>query len=179
MTTFGDLYSIRFKSLKTGVHHFNFFLDNRFFEHFENPECQGGAIRIDVEMEKKNHMLSVFMAFSGLARVVCDRCLEEFDLPLVFNSTLFVKFGMEGPESEADIIFLEPDEYKLDLADYFYESACLNLPFRRVHPKDDNGNDLCNKDMIEKLDKYSIRKERTDPRWDSLKELKNKRDNYN
>ena len=177
MPAFIEQYNIPFKGLKTGVHHFSFELNERFFDNFENPDCKGGAISADVEMDKKDHLISIFCSFSGHVRVVCDRCLEEFLLAMEFDSNLFVKFGEEGTEGDADVIWLEHHEHKLNLADYLMESVCLNLPFKRVHQKDDKGNDLCNREMIEKLDKHRAKDDNItiDPRWDTLKDMNNEK----
>ena len=173
MSAFTEQYSIMFKSLIPGVHNFNFYLNNRFFEHFENPDCPGGAVTVSVKLDKKDHLLSFHLNFSGTARAVCDRCLEEFDLPLDFNSNLYVKFGEEGQEKDAEVIYLEQNEHTLNLADYFLESICLNLPIRRIHQKDSNGNELCNEIMIEKINELRVREKdkEPDPRWDSLKNI--------
>lgn len=176
MSAFIEQYSIPFKSLRTGIHNFSFELDDRFFKHFDNPDCTGGAFSVELELDRKSHLMSLFFNFSGHVTVVCDRCLDEFDLPLEFSTQLFVKFGEEGNETDADVIYLDPGESKLNLAEYLYESVCLNLPAKRVHSKDEKGNDLCNKKMIEKLEQHRIKKDvdESDPRWDSLRGIKDK-----
>jgi len=53
----------------------------------------------------------------------------------------------------------------------------LSLPFKRVHPNDANGRATCNKEMIAKLKKHLVnegkKEDKTDPRWDILKDLMN------
>ncbi len=171
-----EQYGIVFKGLKTGVHHFNFILDNRFFGHFGNPELRGGDMEINVELDKKDQFLSLDFTFSGSVRVICDRCLEEFDAPLTFRSSLVIKFVQEERENEADVIYLERHEKNINLADYFIESMCLNLPIKRVHEKNDIGVDMCDKDMIDKLEEHRTRRTEgeTDPRWESLKNINKK-----
>lgn len=173
MQPFNEQYSILFKCLKTGLHNFDFELDDRFFEYFENSDCLGGTFRINAELDKKDHLLSLCFSFSGSTMVICDRCLEELDIPLEFKSNLFVKFGPEEQETDADVIYLEQNEHILYLADYFMESIFLHLPIKRVHHKDAKGNDICNKSMIEKLNEHRSVEDNaeTDPRWDSLKNL--------
>ena len=49
----------------------------------------------------------------------------------------------------------------------------LNLPNRRQHPLDENGESTCNKEMVDLVNKYTEVKEKSsDPRWDALKDLK-------
>jgi uncharacterized protein len=173
MPAFIEQYSILFRSLRTGVHNFNFVMDSRFFEHFDNPECPGGDFSVSLELDKKSHLLSMIFIYSGKATVICDRCLEEFSLPLEFSTRLFVRFGEEVMETDAEVLYLDPNEHNLNVAEYLLESVCLNLPVKRVHENSDD----CNRDMIIKLDKHRINPEEkgTDPRWDSLRDInKNK-----
>jgi len=176
MPAFTDQYDILFKGLKTGMHHFGFDLDDDFFGHYDNTDCLGGEIAVSVEMEKKDHLLSLFFEFSGYTRVVCDRCLDEFNIPVAFQSSLFVKFGEEPENSDADVIYLEENEHKLNIGGYMIESICLSLPLRKVHIDDEQGNSTCNRTMIDKLKSHKASGERqnTDPRWDVLKNIANK-----
>ena len=173
MAAFIEQYDIMFKGLKTGVHCFNFDLDNRFFGFFENPETKGGDITVSVELDKKSHFLALSLRFSGNVKVECDRCLDEFDLFLDFVNSLYVKFGEEGDDKDADIIYLEPNDHKVNLAGYFMESILLNLPVKKVHEKRENGTGLCNIEMINKIREHSTNENsgKTDPRWDLLKDM--------
>jgi uncharacterized protein len=169
-----EQYNILFKSLGTGVHNFSLSLDSPFFRHFENPDCPGGAFKVDVEMGEKSHLLSLSFLISGFARVICDRCLDEFDMPLEFETKLFIRFGEAGEdETDADVIYLDLNENKLNLAEYLYESVCLNLPVKKVHPRDARGKETCNSEMIEKLERHRANnnKNGNDPRWDLLRDI--------
>ena len=49
----------------------------------------------------------------------------------------------------------------------------MNIPAKREHPFDKNGNRTCDKGMIELLNKYMPGKSKlSDPRWDALKNIK-------
>ncbi|MFO7924613.1 MAG: DUF177 domain-containing protein [Bacteroidales bacterium] len=176
MSSFIEQYNIQFKGLKTSIHHFNFELTDRFFNHYENPDCPGGAIDIDMEMDKKNHLLAMSFIFHGRVRVTCDRCLEDFDMPVNFKSNLFVRFGEEGAEKDPDVIYVDQNEHHINLADYFIESVCVNLPVRKIHPIDDSGNETCNRDMIRKLNEHITDRDTiTNPAMEKLKDLISKK----
>lgn len=172
-----EQYDIAFKGLKTGMHSFGFDLEDSFFDHFDNADCKGGTVRVDAAMEKKDHLLSFLFMFSGTIRVVCDRCLEIFDMPMSFQCPLYVRFGEDNSEADADVIYLATKEHKLNLLEFFNENIYLNLPLKRVHPVGGNGIPLCNREMLDNLEKHLVKedKERTDPRWDSLKGLIDKK----
>ncbi len=176
MSSFIEQYNILFKGLKTGVHNFSFTLRKRFFDVFENPDCHGGDMNVEAELDKKNHVLSFSLIFSGSINVTCDRCLEDFLMPVNFESNLFVKFGEEQEEADPDVIYLEPNEHKINLAEYLMESIRINLPIKKVHPKDKHGNDTCNSEMLERLNKHSVSNNKTgDPRWNTLKDMIDKK----
>ena len=177
MADFIELYDIPFKGLETGTHHFGFDLRDSFFDHFDNDDSKGGSISIEAEMEKKDYLLSFSFTFTGSIRVICDRCLETFDMALAFESVLYVRFDEEKKAEDADVIYLDAKEHKLNIAEYFMESIRLNLPIKRIHPSNENGVPLCNREMLEKLEQHRAKenKEKTDPRWDSLKNLKDKK----
>ncbi len=170
---FFEKYNIRYKGLRTGHHNLNFELEDSFFRNFDDPECRGGSIRIEAELEKKDDLLTFVFTFSQSVKVVCDRCLEEFDLPLNFKTTLYVRFDEEGPQEDPEVLHLDPKENKICLARYFMESIRLNLPIKRTHPLDKNGESLCNMEMLRKLEQHLFKenKENRDPRWDSLRDL--------
>ncbi len=177
MPAFIDQYDIMFKGLKTGVHQFSYELDGPFFGHFENPDYPDGEVSVSLLMEKKDHLLSLFFEFSGKAKVACDRCLDDLFVPVGSNTSLFVKFGEEPQNSDADVIYLDENDHKLNIAAYMFESICLSLPLRKIHQDDDHGNPQCNKEMVEKINRHMITDEtgKSDPRWDTLKKLASKK----
>lgn len=176
MSAFTEQYEISFKGLGTGFHNFSFVIEDAFFNYFDTGECFGGKMKVDAEMEKSHDLLTFNLLFSGNAKVMCDRCLELFKMPLQFNSILYVRFDEEEMEKDAEVIYLDPKEHKLNLARFFMESICLNLPLKRVHLKNEYGESMCNKDMIKKLNNHRVtgNTEVTDPRWDALKKFSDK-----
>ena len=166
-------FVIPFKGLKVGRHDFFFEIDDRFFDDFPDSEIKRGNVRVDVCLNKKVNMLEFDFKLKGELWVICDRCLEDFQLPVTYTSKLFVKFGDINEEQTDEIISLSHNEFEFDIAQYIYEYTHLSLPYRRIHPEDKNGNSLCNKEMLNKLNEYVIREQEkeTDPRWDNLKDI--------
>jgi uncharacterized metal-binding protein YceD (DUF177 family) len=126
-------------------------------------------------------MMSLTFKISGTVKVNCDLCTGEFDLPLSGEYKLIVKVGgSDSGDEDDDIITVAANEHELDLTQYIYEYIVLTLPIKRVHPEDKNGNSTCDKDMLEKVQKYITEEEKSDdndddesdPRWDGLKGIK-------
>jgi len=178
--SFSGKYTIQFKGLKDGQHPYEFELNEKFFEFFANTEVDKGNLLAKVLMVKKTGLLELDITIQGTVNVLCDRCLEKFDLPLNYQGCLFVKFSESETESEdPDVIFLHPEAHQIDLSGYLYESIILSLPYRKVHPEGKKAQITCNPEMLQKLRKIVVTgKKETDPRWDKLKVLKDDKNEH-
>jgi hypothetical protein len=116
VSNFLNTYSIHFKGLKVGKHLFDFVVDKRFFDEFEEGEIRRGQLKVDVVLSKQSQMLDLTISIDGDVEVVCDRCLDNFVLPISFNGSLFVKFGEEKGEVGDEIIVLTNDDNEINLA---------------------------------------------------------------
>jgi len=165
-------YSIKFEGLEEGVHNFEFDINDKFFSNIEYSEIKKGELKVHVVLKKSSLLMSLDIAIDGKVRVACDRCTDEFDMPVEFNGSLFVKFSEERDSLDDNVIVLSNSDNEINIAHYLYESINLSLPLRRVHPDDDEGNSTCNPEMLEDIEEKSVNsEERTDPRWDRLKDL--------
>ncbi|RPH34290.1 MAG: DUF177 domain-containing protein [Bacteroidales bacterium] len=176
MSSILNTYSIHFKGLKVGKHTFRFEINNKFFEAFEEGEIKQGELNVDVTLNRQNQMLDLAISIEGVVEVMCDRCLENFDLPISYKGSLYVKFGGIKSEEDDEIIILTNDDSEINLAQYIYESVCLSLPIQRYHGMK-GIKTKCNKEMIKKLKSLSAnesKKEESvdiDPRWNKLKDI--------
>jgi len=171
-----NTYSIHFKGLKVGKHTFNFEVDNAFFEAFEESEIKHGKLDVDVKLNKQNQMIDLNITIDGTVEVTCDRCLEEFDIPISYEGSLYVKFSETRSEEDSEIIILSTDDSEINISQYIYESICLSLPIQRYHGMKGTKS-KCNKEMLAKLKSLSVKKakkednDEIDPRWSKLKDI--------
>ncbi len=169
-------YDVEFKGLKEGLHEFEFEVQDSFFEHFDQGMVKEGSIQVKVRLEKRNTFMKMFFNLKGHIQLVCDRCLESYRQKVKTSYELFVKFG-ENEIDDDEIIWLLPEEHKINLAQLIYEYVTLSIPLKQVHPEDKNGMTGCNKEMLEKLEKLRLHEEKkstADPRWSALKNWNNK-----
>lgn len=167
-------FVIPFKGLKVGRHEFAFEIGDKFFEDFSGSEIAKGEVNVSLSLIKRVNMLEFEFELSGNIWVLCDRCLDEFLMPIENEAKLFVKFGDDLEEQTDEIVILPHGEHEIDLTQYIYEYILLSLPYRKVHPTNKTGKSTCNKEMIAKLGEYGIRdseQENSDPRWDNLKDF--------
>lgn len=171
-------YSIQFVGLSIGGHLYEYTIDDKFFEDLDYSEIKKSNIGLKVNLLKQSTMMILQFEISGTIKTECDRCMEEFDLPIGGNYKLIVKIGGSdtGDEEDDDIITIPANEYELDLSQYIYEYIMLSIPIKRIHPDDLQGHTTCNKEMLKKLNTFLIEEEKeeektTDPRWDGLKDI--------
>jgi uncharacterized metal-binding protein YceD (DUF177 family) len=141
------------RSLERKRHRFEFRVNSGFFSECGNTEIIEGSAEISLDVEKFSHLMNVVLTFSGILTVSCDRCLENFDIPVEGENKLAVMFGKAPDEpteeyTEADIMYVNGEEDEIDLTVYIYESICLAMPIQRVHGDDENGESLCNPEML-------------------------------
>ena len=100
---------------------------------FENEEILGANLDVEVVADRKGHKVEADLHVEGTITVACDRCLEPLTLP--------VSAGYH-PSSEEELVPTE-DGDGLDLSQAVYDTACLSLPLKRVHPLGE-----CNPDTV-------------------------------
>jgi uncharacterized protein len=166
-------YAVRISGLGEGEHNFSFELDNEFFVLFEHPDITSGNIHAEVILEKKQGVFSLHFMLDGKVEVMCDRCLENFLMPVSCRQSIYVKMGETPGEIDDDVLIIGRDDHQVEVGHYFYEFIILALPYQKLHPDDSEGNSTCNPEMLEKLDAHRIiepnMKNNRDPRWDALK----------
>ena len=142
-----------------GSHVFDWTMDGRFFESYELSEISDACVQVQLTLVKRFHFLELDFVLDGWVEVSCDRCLDPLKLDIASEARMYVKFdhhaGEDISDEDLDVIILSYDEDRLDVAQYLYEYAHLNLPMRRVHP-DVNGHSTCNVEMIRKLEQYLV-----------------------
>ncbi len=175
-------FTIQFTGLKDGVHNYIFKINNEFFDLFEYSELTDGNIEAKVGFKKSATILTLNIHIKGMVKLNCDVCVDEFEQNLDFKNTIYVKFGEEYEELDLDLIMINKNDIDFDLSKLFYDLIIVNLPSKRVHPLDDNGNSTCNPEMLKKIQELLVYEsnseqyeedENIDSRWNELKKLKN------
>ena len=138
--------SIAHKALSVGTHRFDFKIGDRFFEAFEGSEIHRGKADVQVVLNKQSNLLTLDFRIEGEVCVTCDRCLEEFMMPVGYTGTLAVRYSETEQESDGEVMWIGPSETEIDLSQYIYESIVLSLPYQRVHPEGE-----CNPEMLERF----------------------------
>ena len=165
-------YDVSFSGLKTGKHEFRFETDKEFFQLFDTEqEFTNPRIAVDVLLDKHSTFLEFEIKVSGTVELVCDITNENFEYPIENQIKVLVKFGEEYDDSEEDVITIPTGDHSFNVAQLIYENVALSIPMKKVSPN------VSDEDLAI-LDKFSPKEDEeeqnSDPRWDALKNLKNK-----
>ena len=172
-----DDYKIRIAGVEIGTYSYSMICDKAFFELSEISELEDGLLNLQIEMDKSEKMLDLKFHFAGEVVAPCDRCLDPVTIPMDFDEQLIVNLVPEVEEdfeNDENIWMVDENIYELDLFHFIYETICLALPHRIVHPDDENGNSTCNPEVLKKLESLSQaeKPQEIDERWAALKDLK-------
>lgn len=164
-------YVINYGSLPFGEHEFEFQVNDKFFQRFENSLVQKGNIDVLVVVDKKETLMLLDFTMEGSVIVECDRCLEDLELPIDSYDELVVKFGESEETESEEVIVVSSKEYEINVAQFIYEYISLQIPMRNVHDEEDNGQ-TCDPEILKAIEKHQPQQEEiplADPRWDALK----------
>ena len=165
-------YLIKFSGLKDGVHLFNYELGNKFFKNFDYYDFNDAKLFAKLELEKQPTLLNLKFSFYGEIEVQCDVSMENFNLELKTDHAVVVKYKDDVISTDDKVIFLPAGSHSIDVSHLIYETIILAVPQKKVHPGIENGS--LKSEIVEKLKALKPKKnfkEKTDPRWDKLKDL--------
>lgn len=165
-------HTIAFSGLKDGLHEFTFELGQAFFDAAGEEEFEGGRVNVLVKLDKSTSMLVTNIHVEGPVAVRCDHCNAPLDLVLSGDQLQIFRLTDDEQYDDDELVALGGHEHSVNLTHYIYECLRLALPARHVHPKGQ-----CDPDVEQALGRLSVEHAHEpvpDPRWDALKELKNK-----
>ncbi|WP_323757659.1 DUF177 domain-containing protein [Roseivirga sp.] len=172
-------YEIQIFKLSTGLHDFEFLLDDEFFELFDNDMISKGKLTANISLNKSETMIQTVFRIKGSIELECDRSLDLFDFPIDLERPFIYKLGNEHEELSDEVMVIPRDTQQLNVASIMFEFIGLEIPMKKLHPRfqeeDDNSEEevlmiYSSEDDEENEDQEN--EESIDPRWASLKKLK-------
>jgi uncharacterized metal-binding protein YceD (DUF177 family) len=176
-------FDVELFRLSDGKQSFDYELDDKFFALLEGSILEKGNLKAKVVLNKSERLILAEFDIKGTIELTCDRSLEPYDYAIESNQNLVFKFGEEFAELSEDVIMIPRDLQKLSLAQYLYEFIGLSVPMKKLHPKfqqeeesedDEQETKLIYTSEEEKKNNSGKEGEDIDPRWNALKDLKNK-----
>jgi len=175
-------FNIPYVGLKLGKHEFRFLVDDSFFgtlgiEPSNLLVSRGNLVALVIFDKQQENIFHLDFHIEGSLVLNCERCLDDFNYDLKIHETLLVKIG-DVDFDDPDILIIPKNEFQLQVAPLIYEFISLALPLIQVHPLDELGNPSCNNETAEIIKRFQNPEIQTvlDPRWEALKNLKNKKE---
>lgn len=183
-------FKLPLKSLPVGSHDFDYHLDKEFFQNMENSDIRDGNIDVHTTVVNKGQYYDLTFNIKGELTLLCDRCLDEMQLPVETQYHIIVKYGPDFNDDSDDLLEIPESDNFLNVAYMIYDTIVLEIPIKHVHPLgkcnramssllrkhrapgslDDDAElqeELLDDDLLEESDSTAS----TDPRWDALKNL--------
>jgi len=168
-------FLIPVSGLALGNHSYQFEINDDFFAEREYSEIQQGKVSVRLDIDRQETLMTLDFSIKGTVRVPCDRCADEFDLPISDEREFFLKLGTENAEESDDVEVISADQADYDVSSLIYEFIILAIPMHRVHPEGQ-----CNPEVLAMLtmeEPVVETKEEIDPRWAALKNIKLENEN--
>lgn len=169
--------------LQNKSYEFDFAVDDRFFQSFEDSLINKGKATVKVLLNKSETFMAVNMHIDGAVGLTCDRSLEEFDYPVLIDHELIFKFGDEEKELDDFMMQISREAERIELGQYIYEFISLALPMKKLHPRfeglEEGGDSLVYSSENQATTGEDTgapgqtTEEEIDPRWIELMKLKN------
>ena len=163
-------FLIPVSGLALGVHSFKFDIKDGFFADLDYSEVKQGQVMVDLEVVREELMMTLTFHLEGKVLVTCDRCADEFFIPIQSEQVFYIKFGTDEAEESEDVAVVPAEEHAYDVSSLIYEYIILAIPMHRVHPEGE-----CNPKVMEILshgNEGTEEENETDPRWAALKDIK-------
>jgi uncharacterized protein len=100
-----------------------------------------GDISLSIELFKATHQLDLKAKITGIMNLVCDRCLEKYELPFErdFEIVFVQKAEREEKINEDYIRSYSPYMKTIDITNDIREFILLSVPMRKVPARTDKG----------------------------------------
>ncbi len=163
-----DHFTIPVSGLSDGLHEYDFSIGKDFFQLFEGSLIEDADVTVHFSFDKRTDLYVLTFEIEGEVKATCDRCLEDFNLPVEDEQSLLVKFD-ETEWEDADVIYILQGTQSLNIARYIYEFINLAVPITKTH---DDAGESCDPEMLKFIEpEKDESQDDSSSIWDSLKGL--------
>ena len=171
-------FEIAFVGLKPGVHEFNYDINGKFFEEYNDQDFRNPVAHVKLLLEKSNSFMILRFEIGGKAEVTCDRCNNDLPIQLFDEFTVTIKMTddpemMNEQEEDPDVYYISRGESHIDVKNWIYEFINLSIPMQKTCEYENMDGPHCNPSARELL--KNMRPDEsagTNPIWKGLEKFK-------
>lgn len=175
----GREYDIAFVGLKPGIHEYNYEVNDKFFEAFQQQDFTDCHAQVKLFLDKKSSFMLLKFEIGGSLMVNCDRCNNDLRLELWDEFHITVKIVeepelMNDQEEDPDVYYISRGESHVNVENWIYEFINLSIP---MHKTCNANGGQCNEEALKMLDKLEGEppvSPQVNPIWKGLEKFKNK-----
>ena len=165
-------FLIPVSGLALGSHSYQFEINDGFFAEREYSEIQQGKVVVSLDIDRQETLMVLHFGIEGTVRVACDRCADEFDLPIRDEREFFLKLSPENAPESDDVEVVPAEQADYDISSLVYEFIILAVPMHRVHPEGQCNPEVMAMLTAEQTVEETEEEKEIDPRWAALKNIK-------
>ena len=179
-------YDIAYVGLKQGIHEYQYQVNDKFFEAYQQQDFRNCRANIKLTLDKQNGFMLLKFEVGGALEVTCDRCgSATLPMNLWDEFNVVVKLAeepdkMNETEEDPDVYYISRGENHLYVADWIYEFVNLSIPMQRMCSEEKMGSPYCDNDVLDMLSKGENEDQPNsseNPIWKGLEKLKKNLDN--
>ena len=157
----------------------------------ESADIRDARLKVIATVNVKGDIFELTLKVSGEITLICDRCLDEMQMPVDTEYSVFVKYGEDYNDDSDNLLVIPESDNFLNIAYILYDTVALTVPIKHVHPlgkcnrqmsamlkkhraTTDGEDSELEDQLIEEMDSMEDSQpaqETTDPRWDALRKL--------
>ena len=190
-------FKLQLKSLPVGTHQMQYHLGKQFFSDMESQDVRDADVDVTLALDYRNDLYDLTFKLSGVLTLLCDRCLDEMELPIETEYHIVVRYGDRYNDDSDEYLEIPDSENYLNVAYMLNDTVALAIPIKHVHPlgkcnramsallkkhrggfptnaedEDEDTFDFSDEMSDEIQDMDDRESLSTDPRWEKLKELR-------
>src|SRR5436190_24285239 len=172
-------FEIAFVGLKPGIHEYNYVIDDKFFEVFQQQDFRHCKANVKLLLDKKSSFMLLKFEIGGALETTCDRCSNNLPLELWDEFNITVKMVeepelMNGQEEDPDVYYISRNESHIDVSNWIYEFINLSLPMQKTCNYEKMDGPYCNEIARELLQRSQPdrKEEKDNPIWKGLEKFK-------
>lgn len=172
-------FEIAFVGLKPGIHEYNYPIDDKFFEAFQQQDFRNCKAQVKLLLDKKSSFMLLKFEIGGALEVTCDRCNNNLPLDLWDEFSITVKMVeepelMNGQEDDPDVYYISRGESHIDVANWIYEFINLAIPMQKSCGFEKMDGPHCNASAMDVLKKMEPEEKevKENPIWKGLEKFK-------
>lgn len=171
-------FDIAFVGLKPGVHEFEYDIDDKFFQEYQEQDFRNCKAQVKLNLDKHNGFMMLKFEVGGKLEVQCDRCGNQLPFDLWDEFNVLVKMvenpeEMNDQEEDPDVYYISRGESHINVGEWIYEFINLSIPMQRMCSEEEIGGPNCNKEVLAMLKKMDIQNSQpANPLWKGLEKFK-------